>query len=462
MIRLIKPDRLALLACMAGLAGCSSDFLSVEDPNQPTQASTAQLFVGHQAAEFAVQEGSLAMAACMFTQQCEGIGGRFVQEMGEYNFTSGTFSGDWSQTYAFGGLVDLREVERRTEEAGDRTWLGIARVWEAFSVGTAASIWGDIPYTEIGQAQPHLDPQLQVYDQIQALLTTAIGDLNSGTGSGPGALDLVYGGDRQKWIRAANTLKARFYMHTAEVRGAAAYNSAITAALAGIQSPAGDFTAAHTTSTSERNIWFQFQETSFGNDLVAGSLLVNLLKARNDPRLPQYFGVDDGGHYTGGVSPLRGTRIAPDFRQPLVTYIENELILAEAYQKTGNDPLALQHLNLARASVGLPALAGLTGTALFQAIVAEKYIAMFQNIEAWNDYKRTCFAGLNLVPLSESGSVTPGQVPGRVFYGQTEENANPNIPSTSSQLSNGGVADGQPSLHGFRNANDPTPCTAPS
>ncbi|HET7460843.1 MAG TPA: SusD/RagB family nutrient-binding outer membrane lipoprotein [Longimicrobium sp.] len=451
--------RLALVASLAGVAACSSDFLSVDDPNQPTRASTAQLFVGHQAAEFAVQEGSLAMAACLFTQQCAGVGGRFVEQMGEYNFNSGTFSGDWTQTYAFGGLVDLREVEKRSEESGDRTWLGIARVWEAFSVGTAASIWGDVPYSEIGQAQPHLDPQLQVYDNLQTLLTTAIADLQSGTGAGPGALDLVYGGDRQKWIRAANTLKARLYMHTAEVRGAAAYTAAINAALNGISSPAGDFRAAHTTSTSERNLWYQFQETSFGNDLVAGSLLVNLMKARNDPRLPEYFGTADDGTYQGGVSPLRGTRIAPDYRQPYLSYIENELILAEAYQRTGNDAAALTHLNLARASVGLPALAGLTGNALFQAIVAEKYIAMFQNIEAWNDYKRTCFAGLGLVPLSSSQAVTPGQVPGRVFYGQTEENANPNIPTTASQLSNGGVGEGRPSLHGFRNPNDPTPCS---
>ncbi|HEU4562357.1 MAG TPA: SusD/RagB family nutrient-binding outer membrane lipoprotein [Longimicrobium sp.] len=453
-----KPNQLVLAACVAGLAGCSDDFLSVEDPNQPTSASTAQLFVGHQTAQFAVQEGSVAMAACVFTQQCQGVAGRFVEQYDVYNFTAGSFSPDWTQTFAFGGLVDLREVQRRVEQAGDRSWLGIARVWEGLSVGTAASIWGDIPYSELGQPQPHLDPQMEVYDDVQALLTSAIADLQSATGAGPGPVDLVYGGDRQKWIRAANTLKARFHMHTAEVRGAAAYTAAIQAALNGIASPADDFTAFHSTTSSERNMWFQFQETSFGNDLVAGGLLVNLMKARNDPRLPEYFATA-GGQYVGGVSPLRGSRIRADFRQPLITYIENQLILAEAYQRTGNDPAALNHLNLARASVGLPALAGLTGTALFQAIVAEKYIAMFQNIEAWNDYKRTCFAGLGLVPRNSSQSVTPGKVPGRLFYGQTEENANPNIPSTAAQLSNGGVGEGRPSMGGFRNPNDPTSCT---
>ena len=32
-------------------------------------------------------------------------------------------------------------------------------------------------------------------------------------------------------------------------------------------------------------MWAQFQNTSFGADLVAGSALVDLMKAQNDPRL---------------------------------------------------------------------------------------------------------------------------------------------------------------------------------
>ena len=71
--------------------------------------------------------------------------------------------------------------------ANDRIWLGIAQVYEAFVVGTAADLWGDIPYRDaVGSvAKPTLDPQMQVYGDIQLLLDSAIINLGSGTGAGP-------------------------------------------------------------------------------------------------------------------------------------------------------------------------------------------------------------------------------------------------------------------------------------
>src|SRR5205823_6073475 len=62
------------------------------------------------------------------------------------------------------------------------------------------------------------------------------------------------------------------------------------------------------------------------------------------------------------ISAIKGAgRNVADFRQPLVTYQENELVLAEAYSQTGNDPVALTHLNNARAVAPLPALVAITG-----------------------------------------------------------------------------------------------------
>ena len=39
----------------------------------------------------------------------------------------------------------------------------------------------------------------------------------SGSNIGPGPADLVYGGDPAKWLALAHTLKARFYLNTAEI-----------------------------------------------------------------------------------------------------------------------------------------------------------------------------------------------------------------------------------------------------
>src|SRR5439155_9301755 len=109
----------------------------------------------------------------------------------------------------------------------------------------------------------------------------------------------------------AHTLKARFLLHTVEASGSKAtvYGNVITEATAGIASPANDLTAYHSATVSERNIWYQFQLTTFGQDVVAGKTLADIMKARNDPRLPDYFGINTPASsvwkaktkYSGGI-----------------------------------------------------------------------------------------------------------------------------------------------------------------
>src|SRR6266850_346562 len=379
-----------------GTFGCSS-FLAgdklTNDPNNPSQATAVQLFVGVQTNMFTSQENTVAMTVCMWMQQCAGVGGRFVDQYGRYVVNEFSWDGNWFQVYTGGGLVDLRKIEAASRASGDSVFL---------------------------------------------------------------------------WIAAAHTLKARFYLHTIEAASnkAAIYGSAITEATAGISSSAGDLLAYHSPTTSERNIWYQFQTTTFGQDLVAGKALVDIMNARSDPRLPAYFAKNALGTYGGDdpnvaqpgntVSPLHGIggntslRMCPStspcgsFRQPLVTYQENELILAEAYNQTGNDAFALTHLHNARAVPGLLPLVGITGPALLDSIMTEKYVTLYQNIEVWNDYRRTCRPALT--PYN-TGTVNPqwrGKIPGRLFYGGTEMNVNPHIPDPGTQLG----------TNGFRNPND--------
>ena len=131
---------------------------------------------------------------------------------------------------------------------------------------------------------------------------------------------------------------------------------------------------------------------------------------------------------------------------PYVSYVENELILAEAYAQTGDEPSARTHLNNAYATVaGLASTAGTaTGAALMDSIMMEKYVALFQNIESMTDYRRTCIPAVTVVANNQGFS----HVPGRLFYPQNERNVNPNIPDASTQLS----------THGFRNAGDVHAC----
>ncbi len=438
------------LGLIAGLAGCGNYLdapKAINDPNNPTVASVNQLLVGIEAQNFGQQEGPVAMLICEWMQQCAGTAGRFVQVQGAYTITNNSFDGSFAGVYTTGGLLAIRDAEARADAIPDKVYKGVLEVLETMDVMFGADNWGDIPYREaITSTTPHFDPQLQVYDDLLKLLDQAIADMG-GAGSGPGAYDLVYSGDKTKWIQAAHTLKARIYLRLVEVRGASQYALARTEAQLGISSPANDWKTVHSEATSERNMWLQFQLTSFGQDLVAGSRLVGIMQAQNDPRLPDYFGTNSTGGYggfdvstqqnVGEPSPISGSnRNTPTFSQPIITYDETQLILAEADFKAGSIPLAATELNTVRARYGKTPIPVPT----LDDIMTEKYIALFQNIESWNDYKRTCFPTL-------TPALGKSVVPGRLPYGSTEQQTNPNA-----------LADPGPTLITGKNANDPVAC----
>jgi hypothetical protein len=441
-------------ALAAGIAGCSKFLdnpVAVADPNAPTAASVNQLLSGIEANVFGQQEGPVAMLICEWMQQCAGTAGRFVQIQGAYGITNNSFDVSFSSTYTAGGLLAVRDAEARADAIPDKHYKGVLEVLETMTVLFGADNWGSIPYREAAiSTTPIFDPQLQIYDDLLKLLDQAITDLN-GSGSGPLANDLVYDGDKTKWTQAAHTLKARIYLHLAEVR-AGQYPLARTEALLGISAPANDWSTVHSEATSERNMWLQFQLTSFGQDLVAGARLVSIMLAQGDPRLPDYFGSNSsapGGFAgfdvatnqnvpaTADASTIAGsTRNAPTFGQPIITYDETQLILAETAFRAGDIASAAIALNNVRSRHGKSLIAAPTLTD----IMTEKYIALFQNIEYFNDYKRTC---LPILAPAQGRVVVPGRLP----YGITELQTNPNAP-----------ADPGPTLITGRNENDPNAC----
>jgi len=443
-----------VLALGAGLSGCG-DFLTgpglSENPNSPITASTDQLFIAMQARQFVVQEGQLARLSAIWTQQITGIFNQQLEWGTKYLVTENDLSGHYNSIYVGGGLLDMRKIQTAAQAAGDVRLEGIAKVWEAFTIGTATSLWGDIPYREAvnpANPAPHLDPQQQVYADVQALLSEAITKLG-GSPATAMPTDLVYNGNAGRWIRAANTLKARYHLHTAPRLGAAAYQAALAAALQGIneaptsvaqavhgQAP-GDFRSFHGNTLDDANIWAQF--LSARADIAGAKRMIDVLKARgNDPRLEGYFDPASDAQYRGanqwgqGPAPWSlvdvATRSARTFRQPFITWTENQLIIAEAQFQLGNEPAARNALNAVRTSLGMPAL---PGPVTLEQIMVEKWIAQFQNIDAYSDYRRTCFP--RLVPGGPTVNVSAPQVPGRLPYGGSERVQNPNIPLPSQQ-----------------------------
>jgi hypothetical protein len=470
-------SKTGVVLALAVLGAACGDFLKgpglTENPNSPVIATPTQQLIALQSNMSTRLEGQLARCAGIFTQQLIGSNNQQFSYCTQYGVTELDITGQMSGFYTGGGLVAMRNIQA----SGDPLLVGIAKIWEGLAFGTATSVWGDLPYSEaldLSILTPRLDPQEDIYAEVFNRLDEGITSLQAAPSAGNcEPADLIYCaavGPRAtqiaRWIAAANTLKARFHLHLVERNGNAEYTAAIAAANLGIaELPAtaadvfhgrgpGDFRTFHgATQDFDANIWAEFLAQR--QDIVAGNALVSVMKARNDTiRLAAYFDRNAAGQFIGSdqnnfaVPPTSApsvintaVRRAFTFRQPLVTWAENQLILAEAKFRTGDSAGAVVNVNNVRVRAGLPALAG----ASFTDIMLEKYIAMYQNIDVWSDYKRTCIP--TLTPYTGRTEVL-----GRLPYGSAERNANPNVPLPASYP---GTTTGSSAV---RNWNDPNPC----
>src|SRR5437016_10267922 len=252
-----KAGAVLALALLAGW-GCS-DFLNgpglTENPNNPLVATPIQILVSIQANVATRLEGQLARCASVFTQQLIGSNNQQLQWCTAYLVGESDISGQMSGFYTGGGLYGIRQVEAAAQTAGDNIMLGIANVLEGLQMGTAASVWGDLPYSEAltpGVESPKLDSQQSIYAAVQARLDEGITALTAAAATATGNCspsegDVIYCASAVsratqlgRWIRAAHTLKARYHLHLVERNGTTEYAAALAEALLGInEAPAG-------------------------------------------------------------------------------------------------------------------------------------------------------------------------------------------------------------------------------
>ena len=316
-----------------------------ENPNQLTLDDVdAGLFLnGAELSNINIQLGPYSRMAGYWSGQL--IGFEQVElERYQYNVTSTTFDWDGYQSV----LTPLREIQGRTTE--NPLLQGITKVIEAHLVGSYASLFGDIPYSEaLGDIDsPRFDDQTAVFEQLQLLLQEAIDDLEGAEGYGV-LEDYIFNGDRIKWLESAWTLKARYYMHTKE------YDQAYSAAQNGISTSGNNMMFNPLDATGENSTKNKYFIVLSGgpNTGTGSSYLMQLLDetssvSRNNPKTDetarlQYYTIDQtSGEANLGVA----NELEP---QPMITYQENLLILAESGARTQSFSVGLGHLNELRA-----------------------------------------------------------------------------------------------------------------
>ena len=92
-------------------------------------------------------------------------------------------------------IPNLRLIRERAPD--DRLLQGITKALEAYGIGTAASLFGDVPYSEVNDPKiedPVFDDQVSVFNAAISLLDDAIADLGAAS-SRPLDVDIYFGGD---------------------------------------------------------------------------------------------------------------------------------------------------------------------------------------------------------------------------------------------------------------------------
>ncbi len=447
--------RLSITLAVLSLAGlminCGDDWLTGKDldtdPNRATEVPSDNLLVGIQMNGYGIMEDLTFFESTWMQQMC-GVDQHYAG-YDVFDISELLFGTRWGDIYMGGGLQDIRELKRRASEDGRWVKVGIAKMWEALLISTAADLWGDVPYSEAGYAhgpdgiagndddieQPKYDAQSEVHAAVLDLLDSAIENFNTGETdpSFDGSFDFTYGGNVTKWIAAAHTLKARILLNWAEVKSGN-YALALAEAADGITSEANNWKTQHSDVSGEENLWWQFEAYRYGY-VKAGNYLVELLKTDKDPRLEIYFGLDDAGGYSGsksgeeygGASFLNeetfGSR---GWDWDLVSAAEDQFIIAECQYAAGDEAAALAALDAAQ--TGLEARWSLeadtllrhadsTGVGVLEAVMMEKYKAQFVRPQVWSDWRRTAFPIFDYVYKDR-------QIPRRYLYPDDELNTN--------------------------------------
>ncbi len=217
-------------------------------------------------------------------------------------YTSDKFNIVWEYTYSR-IISNNRTLEPLATEQEAFQHLGIAQLIEAYVVTTLVDYLGDIPYSEAvaGISNPKRDSGAEIYAAMFTLIDTAIENLNK-TSAVSYSSDLYYGGDSEKWIKFANTLKLKLYLQSRLVNSAesTAGINAIIASGNYITTADDDFQFNWTTNDNNPDsrhpdfaknfdspgIVLDYMSNHFMNELLAGP---GSEKTVQDPRLRYYF-----------------------------------------------------------------------------------------------------------------------------------------------------------------------------
>ncbi len=451
---IIAAGLLCLSSCKKAVEGYNND------PNNPQDADAITMLTGVETADMDVQEGELARIAGMWSGYFTGEAQQYLSFY-QYLIIARNFDEAWLRVYG-SVLKNDRLMKQKAYTVNNRRLIGVAQIIEANVIGTATSLWGDVPFKQAVNdsfPNPAYDPQLQVYAAVQTLLDSAIQNFASTAFVDFTAQDIFYAGNMTKWTQAAYTLKARYYMHTKQ------YALALAAAQNGINAVANNWLAPHSaTATGTYNLYYQFfAQVRPGFMDANGAYAVGLLNSANTAKYRGNSKTIEKSRFNYLYSSATNPNYTANgfFYQtvsfPMASYAENLLTLAEADARVNGFAAGLTRLNTFRTYMSTGGYIGATyltsgnykydayvaadfasggienpaataiaqDRALLREIMEERYLTFIGQIEGFTDLRRTFKEADIRVPVTPNAGT---QFPQRFLYSQNEVDLNRSAP----------------------------------
>lgn len=183
----------------------------------------------------------------------------------------------------------------------------VAKIWRVQLYHRITDYWGPAIYSQFGNGETSVayDTQEDIYKDFFPTLDQAVAVLESNRGTNVfGSNDQIFGGDVDKWIKFANTLRLRLAMRIRYVEPALAKTEAEKAYSAGVMEDNSDNAYLATTVNSKN----PFTTITNWGEFRMSALMESTLEGYSDPRLPEYFSPAEEGDSDGDGSPYEGLR----------------------------------------------------------------------------------------------------------------------------------------------------------
>lgn len=484
--------KIAVVLALTFTAGaCTKDFEKINvNPTSPSSVpldyllGQAQLQISGSAGDpgYKVWRANFIYSACI-VQQMASVDDYYAGDKYTYNAdNSGAYFAD-SYVNSVKSLADI--ISQAGKDPVNVNILSMTRILKVLQMSIITDLYGDIPYSEAGQAfisqiyKPKYDPQQAIYADMLKELSEA-GAALSASAYIPKDADFVYNGDISKWKKFANSMMLRLAMRMQKSDAAGAQSWAKKAFDGGLMASNDDTFMFHHSAgaTASRN--GNSYNLGLGRGLVKGDniqwskTLIDMMKARKDPRISiiaqlangdrtvaKQKGLPNGLDKSAGVNGLvtvtgdgdvknysRPTDLMYDDADPnvLLTFAESKFLTAEAIERgwiTGIakdafeagqkaavtqlvvfDPSAVVADPAAYVTANPYPAAGALADKLTQ-IHSEMFIltaSTFNHYEGWANFRRTGLPALK--PINYPGNQTGGLIPRRLIFPVSEKAVN--------------------------------------